>query len=321
MSQALLGGAPTFTAPPSTANFFKQPDVPPDVPPAAQGASAGAIPVTPNPAAPPPTAEPPQQPAPSPAQAAGASPDVQWQAQMQAMQQSYAQREQQWMQAMQQQQAELEAARKAQAEYEAYKQQIELQQKLASDETFNSLETVAPDEARRIAQIVTANVQNTLDQQRQAWAQQQEEMRQRQEAMQKQLYNQNLQRASQEVLAKHPDFYALYQTPQFQQFMTQREGLSSKTREQVATEEFYAGNTAYVIDLLDRYKGRAPAAQMQQVPPVQVAGAAVQPGAAPSAPQMTLAELNTLMQTRQITPEEYRQRLNELRAAPPQPPV
>ena len=98
--------------------------------------------------------------------------------------------------------------------------------------------------------------------------------------------------------------------------MNVRDGYSSKTREQIATEEFYAGNTAYVVDLLNRFKGTLPKPQdIQQVPPVQVAGNTVMPEQPMIQPQFTLAELNSLMQTRRISPEQYRAELNKLRQA------
>lgn len=325
MSQALLGSPTTLTSPPSTAEFFKPQETQPEPQPAAQSVNppmadhiAPGLPPQPsvqNPVPPPPTAAP-QPAAPSPAQSAVDFITLQTQ-----MQQQYAEREKQWMAAMQQQQAELEAARQARAELEALKQQQAIQQQLASDEAFAGLETVSPDEGRRLVQIATSAMQNTLQQQQNEFARQQKALFDQQQQVQQQLQNQQMQRTSQEILARHPDFYTLYSTPQFQQFMMQRDGLSSKTREQVATEEFYAGNSAYVIDMLDRYKGTGSAASMQQVPPVQVAGAPAQSSQPAAQPQMTLAELNTLMQTRQITPDQYRVALNQLRSAPPQQPV
>lgn len=326
MSQ-LLTAPTTLTSPPSTAELFKHQEASPvvDNPPIVD-IPAGVSPQNSvvEPAAPPPTVVP-QGDVQSPAQPPAGFPayDAQWQQQLMAERQAYAQREQQWLQAMQQQQAELEAARKAQAELDAYKQQAALQQQLASDEVFNSFQTLAPDEARQLVQIATGATQQMMQQQREELARQQAAWAQHQQQMQQQTQQQARQRTSQEILAKHPDFYNLYNTPQFQQFMMQRDGLSSKTREQLATEEFYAGNSAYVIDLLDKYKGAKPqTAPMQQVPPAQVASTAGTPQGGQQQPALTLGELNTLMQTRRITPDQYRKLLpTVVQPAPLQPPA
>lgn len=236
---------------------------------------------------------------------------------------AYAQREQQWMQAMQVQQEQLQAAQQAQQELENYKRQAELQQQLSSEELYNGLETVDAADARRIAQVAANAYQPQLEAMRQQLEQQSKAFQQAQAYTQQQMAALQSKRTREELLTAHPDFFQLYETPAFKQFLSQRDGLSSRTREERAMEEYNAGNAAYVIDMINTYKGVVPRVEnMQQVAPVQVASAATAAAPAmPTQPQDTLADLNNLMQTRQITPDEYRVRLNALRAAQSQRPV
>lgn len=236
---------------------------------------------------------------------------------------AYMQREQQWMQAMQVQQEQLAAAQQAQQELENYKRQVELQQQLSSEELYNGLETVDAADARRIAQVAASAYQPQLEAMRQQMEQQSKAFQQAHAYTQQQMAALQSKRTREELLAAHPDFFQLYATPAFKQFLSQRDGLSSRTREERAMEEYNAGNAAYVIDMINTYKGVVPRVEnMQQVAPVQVASAATAAvPVTPVQPQDTLADLNNLMQTRQITPDEYRVRLNALRAAQPQRPA
>jgi hypothetical protein len=117
-------------------------------------------------------------------------------------------------------------------------------------------------------------------------------------------------------LQKHPDFHQLQHTAAYQTFMSQRDGLSSKTLDDRAAEEFQLGNVDYVIDLLDRVKGTVPSpVHAAVVAPVQVASSSVTTPDTPQAPPMTLRELNDAYSMRQLSHDEYRKKLAELRAA------
>ena len=131
------------------------------------------------------------------------------------------------------------------------------------------------------------------------------------------MYDMRRQAMNAEIMKAHPDFMQIQNTPEYKAFMSQHDGLSSKTRDQRAAEEYMAGNTAYVIDLLNQLKQNKPSVQnIMSVAPVQTAnGATTAPATASSVPQYTLAELNTLYQMRRITHDEYREQLNKLRAA------
>lgn len=201
-----------------------------------------------------------------------------------------------------------------QQELAALKQQAQMQEALAAT-NFDGLETVDPEDAKRISAAVLAATQATIAPlQKQLEDERQRIQAQTQQQMQY-MEQQRIQSLNQQVLSVHPDFFQLQSSPAYHAFMSQRDGLSSKTRDQRAAEEFMAGNTAYVIDMLNQMKGASPSpAQIATVAPVQSAPAAP---AAPAAqtPPMTLRELNDLMGTRQITHDEYRARLKELRAA------
>lgn len=354
MSQALLGNPMSFTKAPSTANFFNHssdtsqqgtqqaaPVAPPQqqsaplppenpvidpamIPPPRSQSHNPILPVPNQPApvqeqtVPPvpqtPTAVPQPQESPAP-QAVAPAPDM-WQQQLAQERQYYAQASQQMQAQLQQQAQEIEQYRQMQAELEQYRQREALMQKYSSDDAFAGMETIAPDDARRLIQMAAEVTHPRLQQTQDMLVQQQQEMVAQQQAMRAELQRAQLQRTGQDILSQHPDFYELYSRPDFKAFMSARDGYSSKTREQIATEEFYAGNTAYVVDLLNRFKGTLPKAQdIQQVPPVQVAGNSAIPAQPVVQPQFTLAELNSLMQTRRITPEQYRHYLNDLRQA------
>lgn len=153
-----------------------------------------------------------------------------------------------------------------------------------------------------------------------------DELAKQRQMVQQSIQNQQMQMAQMQqmdairrVLAVHPDYYELQNTPEYQNFMRQRDGLSSQTYDQRAAMEFQNGNVEYVIDLLNKVKGQRPnTQQIQSVPPVQTAAGSAVP-AAPVEQLPTLHELNNLIQTRQITHDQYREMLNKLRAAQNQP--
>lgn len=184
---------------------------------------------------------------------------------------------------------------------------------------FSQFQTVDEEEARRISQATIEAQQSQFDAMRQELAKQRKfiednvAMQREQMAQQAQLNN------IQKVLAVHPDYYELQNTPAYQNFMRQYDGMSSQTFDQRAAYEFQRGNVDYVIDLLNKIKGQSPSPQqVMSVPPVQTAAGSVVP-TTPQEKLPTLRELNDLMQTRQITHDEYRVMLNKLRAAQNQP--
>lgn len=266
-------------------------------------------------------AESPEQSVPS---APAPSVDMQLQRQLEAERQAYAQRDQQWNQAYIAQQQELEELRKARMELDNYKQQAAIAQRFADDSAFEGLETVDANDARRIIQMTASAVSEQLAQERAQLAQERAQMQQ--QLQQTQSYAQQQAQAAQAVrirdqlLAAHPDFFQLYDNdPAFQQFLKSPEGKSSYTREQMAMAEYNAGNAAYLIDLLDRYKGTTlKPDDIKTVAPVQVANAT--PAAPAQQPQpYTLSDLNYMFHTGRISQDQYRQELNKLRATQPQP--
>lgn len=187
--------------------------------------------------------------------------------------------------------------------------------KLFSDEDLAKLESLDPGDARFLGktmmQAASGQVQAIQQQFQQQTAAMQNLLRQQQEMIQQM----QIRQLTGDVLREHPDFYQLQETPEFKAFMAQRDGLASKTRDQIAAEEFLAGNTAYVIDLVKQYKaGRPNPQQVLTVPPVQspVNGMT---NMQPTQPQYSLADLNRLMRKHLITPEQYSAELNKLRQA------
>lgn len=202
-------------------------------------------------------------------------------------------------------------------QWAAQQSQATFEDQLLQDPDMQQLETLDPEDARRIARATARAfgprvdaLQNELVQQRQAHAQQLQYYQQREADKEHKAW-------ANAVVAAHPDFVDLYKDPEFLKFLQGRDGYNRFSRDQMATAEFNAGNTAYVIDMIDRFKRGHPNSQYITSPaPVQVAGQAVRTaGPTGRGGGESLAELNSLMQTRQISQDEYRERLKAWRAA------
>lgn len=276
------------------------------------------------PVAPPSQVDTPQEQTLAPTAPAEPAVDPIWQQQLDAERRAFAQREQQWGEVFQQQNQQLAELQKAQMELAQYKQREALAQKFSNDDAFAGLETVDPKDARRIIQMAAdalypqlADAHAQLEAERTQMTQQ---MAQTRDYAQKQAQAAQAVRLRDQLLGAHPDFFQLYNNSAvFRNFLATPEGKSSYTREQMAMAEYNMGNAAYLIDLIDKFKGTAPKAQdIQSVAPVQVATNA--PVASqPAQPTLTLADLNRMMHTGRISQDVYRQELDKLRAAQPQP--
>lgn len=261
-------------------------------------------------------------PIPSPAPAF--SSDAALQRQLEQERRAWATERSQWQAAVTQQNEMLQQAGAMQQEYNLLKQQADLNQQLSNDDLFAGLSSVDSDDARQLVHLTAQTLQGPLDSMRQEMQKQQAAIARQQEYINSQMARMQQQRAVQDLYAAHPDFGELAYDPGFTQFVQQRDGFTSRTREQAAWDEFNRGNSEYLIQMINEYKGVAPTARnLQDAPPVQVANGAVsQAPQGPVAPRFTLAELNNLMQMRQITPDQYREYLNDYRKSqsmqPPQ---
>lgn len=200
-----------------------------------------------------------------------------------------------------------------QKEYEALKQQIELQ-KAVSDDAFNNLSSVDADDAKAISNVVlnatNAALAPIYKELRESRARTEAQFAQNARSARAQQINEYNRR----ILAKHPDYFELMNTKEYRAFMGQRDGLSSKTRDQRCAEEFLAGNTDYVIDALNQLKGKKPSVeQLQNVAPVQVAPAAA--AVDKSDGLLDLRDLNNLYQMGQLNYSEYVKKLRDWRAS------
>lgn len=227
------------------------------------------------------------------------------------LQRMYAERET----AMQHMEAMRQELAKTQQELDALRQQAFAGSVDMS--AFQNLQSLDPEDAKVIAQTAASAAYRPIEAMRQDMERQRQEFAAVQRRQHEEFRRARQQQLTQEVLRAHPDYYNIYRTPDFVAYMRGRDGLSSKTRDERAGEEFEAGNTAYVIDLLNRYKASRPNIQQAvSVAPVQSASSVSSPAPSePAAPQMSLRELNDLFQMRQITPEAYREQLAKLRAA------
>ena len=200
-------------------------------------------------------------------------------------------------------------------ELEHLKREQEIQ-RAVSAQAFENLGSVDPEDAQTISRAVLSAAQAPLDNLRAELEQQRKALADAQQKSAYEMHEMRRKSMNAEIMKAHPDFMQLQQTPEYRAFMSQRDGLSTKTRDQRAAEEYMAGNPAYVIDLLNQLKQNKPSVQqVMSVAPVQSAAGAVSAPTAPAAPQYTLPELNALYQMRRISHDEYREQLNKLRAA------
>lgn len=268
---------------------------------------------------------PPTPPGLEPTAPAAPTPDSNYlalQKQLEDERKAFAAREAQYAQYVQAQDQQLQQLYAAQAERDALKQREELQKRLANDEMFAGLETVDADDARRLIQMTADVMQQPLQEAQQQMAAQYKQMA---DAVQKGHYQTQQQMAAmqgerlrQELLAAHPDFFALYEgDPQFRAFLNQRNGASVETKEQYAIREYNAGNVGAVIDLLNQYKGKTPPIEnIRTAAPVQVASASAVPnGAQVQAPAYTMRDAVQMFHTGQITQDQFRKMMDDLRKA------
>lgn len=194
----------------------------------------------------------------------------------------------------------------ANQEYDALRQRAELQASI-TDESFGDLSTVDTEDAKAISRAVLNATQSALAPIYQELRRTQLLVDQRAGQQQERMERDRLLSLRERVIAAHPDFDDIQRTPEYKQYMKQRDGLSSQTRDQRAAQEFRAGNTEYVIDMLRQYKANVPSVQsIQTVAPVQAA-AGSPATVMQQQPTLTLHDLNNLYHTGQITAEKYRE--------------
>jgi len=260
--------------------------------------------------------QPAPQPAPSPA-AEPVQPD--WQSMAQQQQQflqiqqrndQLTQQNAELMQKLQEQDTAINNLMESQKDYANLKAQNN-----ADNIDFGELATIDVDDAKRISSGILKAISAELAPIRAALQQQQQYAQQSVQWQEQQFIKQKAQDTVQKILAKHPDFVALQSDPAYLKFVRQRDGKSSQTRDARAAFEFQNGNVDYIVDLLNQFKQQQPQSNsIASVAPVQTATNPSAP-AGPAVQLPTLNQLNSWMQMRQITPDQYRQILAKIRAA------
>lgn len=208
----------------------------------------------------------------------------------------------------------------------------EQQQARQLQEQYNSLAaSINRDLGEKLQSVDEADAYQIVDATLAAATPMLNEMRNRMDALQRSIDSkfqqqqalafQQQQAATREaVLRAHPDFYQLALDPAYQAYMREKDGLSSRTRDDAALAEFQAGNAAYIIELLNQYKNRGAAvtAPVGTVPPIETATAYSAPVPQINSQQQTddQAELLRLIQTHAISPDEFKARLDKLRSTP-----
>lgn len=210
---------------------------------------------------------------------------------------------------------ELEQLRAKAAELDDIKRRAsvraDVQQKM-----LDGLSSVTPEDAQAISESVLTMADQRLDPLKQQLEQQRREFEEATARQRAELERSRREMLNGRILAAHPDFYQIMNTPEYRQYVTQRDGKSSETRDVRAAREYLNGNTDYVVDMISQFKAsRAGAARPDAVPPAQVAPGGAPAQGAPQKAPLTLRDLNNLFQTRQISPDEYMRMLPEVRRA------
>lgn len=198
------------------------------------------------------------------------------------------------------------------ADYEAQQRLAQMQGAVGATD-FEDLATVDAEDAKKISDKVLGATNASILELRKELDEQRKMLAQNAQAQQQVVGQVREEQLAQEVLRVHPDFYEFQQTPEYQSFISQKDGLSSRTKGQRLYEEFQSGNTAYVIDMLNQFKGSRPSVQaIASVAPVQTPNYAV-PASSPQESKYTLRDLNDLYQTRQISHDQFVEELKKLR--------
>ena len=190
-------------------------------------------------------------------------------------------------------------------------------EKVLDSLSFDDLGSVDPEDAKRIAKSVLGiTKQNLVGQVEERLNAQQQALQATYAQQQHELLRRDVEARNRDIMRVHPDFFALQETPQYREFMSQpiTPG-STLTRDAVAAKEYQQGNTAFVIELLNQMKQSSHSPEsIMTVAPVQ---SATSMNAASTddntSPAYTLRELNDMYQMRVISQEEYREQLAKLR--------
>ena len=219
----------------------------------------------------------------------------------------------QFRQAFGAQAQELEQLRAKAAELDDIKRRASVRADV-QQQMLDGLSSVTPEDAQAISESVLTMADQRLDPLKQQLEQQRREFEEATARQRAELERSRREMLNGRILAAHPDFYQIMNTPEYRAYVTQRDGKSSETRDVRAAREYLNGNTEYVVDMISQFKAsRAGVARPDAVPPAQVApGGAPAQGASQKAP-LTLRDLNNLFQTRQISPDEYMRLLPEVR--------
>ena len=190
-------------------------------------------------------------------------------------------------------------------------------EKVLDSLSFDDLGSVDPEDAKRIAKSVLGiTKQNLVGQVEERLNAQQQALQATYAQQQHELLRRDVEARNRDIMRVHPDFFALQETPQYREFMSQpiTPG-STLTRDAVAAKEYQQGNTAFVIELLNQMKQSSHSPEsIMTVAPVQ---SATSMNAASTddntSPAYTLRELNDMYQMRVISLEEWRKQRAKLR--------
>ena len=175
-----------------------------------------------------------------------------------------------------------------------------------NQDMMDSLSTIADDDTRKIGEAVYGMMNDEIKELRQELAQQRQATANNAMVQQVQQFN--------GVIARyHPDYPQLLQSQEFRNFLAQRDGYSSESRDRRALIEYQRNNPAYLVDLINQFKSQRPNVQnIQSVAPSNtpgyVGGSNTRQGSA-----YTLKELNDMFQMGRITQDAYKEELRKMR--------
>lgn len=194
---------------------------------------------------------------------------------------------------------------------------------LFSEDELSKFESVDANDVKLIGKKMMQSMMGPLQQMGVQYQQQITQLNSIIKQQADEIQNMRQQTLTDAIVKAHPDFVQLQADPNFRAYLGQRNGLSAKTRDQAAAEEFLLGNAQYIIDMINQYKGMQPSQpQMMAVPPVQTPTQNMPVAPQPTGSQYTLEQLNQAFRLHRITPEQYTAELQKMRQAEAQqPPV
>ena len=206
-------------------------------------------------------------------------------------------------------------------ELRKYRDDLEMQQLLAVDQDFETIDKEAAAELsakvlRPALEKLEKRYESKLRITQEELNRIQKDRQAREASMSEAQKNTERARVNAAILGAHPDFETILQTEQFAQFSARPAWKGSRvTLGQLMRDEYNNGNADFVIDALNDYKGGK--SSLADFASVSVSSAASVPASGNTEPQYTEEDVslwNQQLATGKITREEYKKLRAEYKA-------